>query len=200
MNAVKSRNSFLIIGLLAVVVIAAVTIFVSSLSRPSSPTPGGQMQACTMEAMICPDGTAVGRTGPNCEFAACPSTEPNQPTESSARCTPANLTINQPTPGFKVAFPLTVAGVVNNSSNKDCSWTLFEGQAGHIVVKDETGAIVGEGPLTTMGDWMTDGPVQVQGRIELSAQPSGHVLTLMVTEEDPSGQSDPQQIILRLAY
>lgn len=26
---------------------------------------------CTMEAKICPDGTGVGRTGPNCEFAAC---------------------------------------------------------------------------------------------------------------------------------
>lgn len=30
--------------------------------------------ACTEEAKICPDGSAVGRTGPNCEFAACPST------------------------------------------------------------------------------------------------------------------------------
>lgn len=29
--------------------------------------------ACTMEAKICPDGSAVGRTGPNCEFVACPS-------------------------------------------------------------------------------------------------------------------------------
>lgn len=28
--------------------------------------------ACTLDAKICPDGTAVGRTGPNCEFAACP--------------------------------------------------------------------------------------------------------------------------------
>lgn len=28
--------------------------------------------ACTMEAKICPDGTAVGRSGPACEFAACP--------------------------------------------------------------------------------------------------------------------------------
>ncbi len=25
-----------------------------------------------MEAKLCPDGSAVGRTGPNCEFAACP--------------------------------------------------------------------------------------------------------------------------------
>jgi len=28
--------------------------------------------ACTQEAKLCPDGSAVGRTGPNCEFAACP--------------------------------------------------------------------------------------------------------------------------------
>lgn len=27
---------------------------------------------CTMEAKLCPDGSAVGRTGPNCEFAPCP--------------------------------------------------------------------------------------------------------------------------------
>jgi len=28
--------------------------------------------ACTMEAKACPDGSYVGRTGPNCEFQACP--------------------------------------------------------------------------------------------------------------------------------
>ena len=28
--------------------------------------------ACTKEAKICPDGSAVSRTGPNCEFAKCP--------------------------------------------------------------------------------------------------------------------------------
>ncbi len=28
--------------------------------------------ACTMDAKICPDGSAVGRIGPRCEFAACP--------------------------------------------------------------------------------------------------------------------------------
>ena len=31
-----------------------------------------QPQACTEEAKLCPDGSAVGRTGPNCEFAPCP--------------------------------------------------------------------------------------------------------------------------------
>lgn len=37
----------------------------------STPTP--QPRACTMEAKVCPDGTSVGRTGPNCEFTACPT-------------------------------------------------------------------------------------------------------------------------------
>lgn len=36
--------------------------------------PGGAppAKACTREAKMCPDGSAVGRTGPNCEFAPCP--------------------------------------------------------------------------------------------------------------------------------
>ena len=28
--------------------------------------------ACTMDARLCPDGSAVGREGPNCEFKKCP--------------------------------------------------------------------------------------------------------------------------------
>lgn len=30
--------------------------------------------ACTMDAKICPDGSAVGRIGPDCEFQECPKT------------------------------------------------------------------------------------------------------------------------------
>lgn len=33
--------------------------------------------ACTMEAKMCPDGSYVGRSGPNCDFEACP--EPTEP-------------------------------------------------------------------------------------------------------------------------
>lgn len=36
-------------------------------------TPAPEQKACTMEAKICPDGSSVGRSGPNCEFAACPT-------------------------------------------------------------------------------------------------------------------------------
>jgi hypothetical protein len=41
-------------------------IFAVSCTKTNEPT------ACTMEAKICPDGSSVGRTGPNCEFAPCP--------------------------------------------------------------------------------------------------------------------------------
>jgi len=40
------------------------------LSKNQPPLPGG---ACTMEALLCPDGSGVGRQGPNCEFSACPN-------------------------------------------------------------------------------------------------------------------------------
>lgn len=31
--------------------------------------------ACTMEALICPDGSGVGRGGPSCEFSACSNSQ-----------------------------------------------------------------------------------------------------------------------------
>lgn len=33
---------------------------------------GGEPTYCTQEAKLCPDGSYVGRTGPQCEFSACP--------------------------------------------------------------------------------------------------------------------------------
>ena len=47
------------------------SIWQLSINTPNEPEP----IACTMEAKICPDGSAVGRTGPNCEFTACPEIE-----------------------------------------------------------------------------------------------------------------------------
>lgn len=46
--------------------------FISQSASPSA-TPSTKPVACTMEAKICPDGSSVGRTGPNCEFAPCPT-------------------------------------------------------------------------------------------------------------------------------
>jgi hypothetical protein len=53
------------------------TSFLKPSSSPSditSPPP----KACTLDGKVCEDGSTVGRTGPNCEFAPCPSAKPTQ--------------------------------------------------------------------------------------------------------------------------
>ncbi|HYD34736.1 MAG TPA: hypothetical protein VD999_01570 [Vitreimonas sp.] len=40
---------------------------------PTSASLENDQVICTMDAKVCPDGSAVGRTGPNCEFAECPA-------------------------------------------------------------------------------------------------------------------------------
>jgi serpin B len=52
----------------AVIAIAAVVLM-------TAPRQGG-IVGCTEEAKICPDGSAVGRVAPTCEFAPCPGTGP----------------------------------------------------------------------------------------------------------------------------
>ena len=61
-----------ILFLIAVVAVVGAGTWVAFFRTPASPdTPG--VWACNADAKICPDGSAVGRTGPNCEFVACPS-------------------------------------------------------------------------------------------------------------------------------
>ena len=82
---VKKSSSILMIAV-ALMLISAVSVGAYFLI-PKYFGAGTTPQACTMEAKICPDGSAVGRIGPNCEFEACPifipiSTETATPTAS----------------------------------------------------------------------------------------------------------------------
>ena len=73
----KSKWPMLVIGLLLLLLIPLggyflYTQFGSSKAVPS-PTPTPSQTACAQDAKECPDGSFVSRTGPNCEFAKCPS-------------------------------------------------------------------------------------------------------------------------------
>jgi hypothetical protein len=64
-NRQKGFVISLAIAIIALILIGTGTYF---FIRKSNPAP----VACTMEAKLCPDGSYVGRTGPKCEFSACP--------------------------------------------------------------------------------------------------------------------------------
>ncbi len=60
-------NKWLLAIIIAGVLIAAISIFYFQDTKTEEPI------FCTQEAKLCPDGSYVGRTGPNCEFAQCPA-------------------------------------------------------------------------------------------------------------------------------
>jgi len=68
----KGIASIIIILIIVGVLAAAGGIYYFLINKTPKPV------ACTMEAKLCPDGSAVGRTGPNCEFAPCPTATPDE--------------------------------------------------------------------------------------------------------------------------
>lgn len=58
--------------------------------------------ACTLEAKICPDGSSVGRSGPNCEFAPCPTPIPIEPNPAAAS---SSSLMQIPELGIKLTLP-----------------------------------------------------------------------------------------------
>ena len=78
----RRGSVLLIIGIIIVILIAVGSIWylVAHKNILQSVPPGSV--ACTQEAKQCPDGSYVGRTGPRCEFAACPGA--GNPTSTGA--------------------------------------------------------------------------------------------------------------------
>ncbi len=59
----------ILIGILILVLAGGAAYYYFKIRTPEA-------RFCTMDAKICPDGSAVGRSGSNCEFAPCPSSPP----------------------------------------------------------------------------------------------------------------------------
>ncbi|HTY39845.1 MAG TPA: MliC family protein [Candidatus Paceibacterota bacterium] len=62
------KDILALIGLVIVIVAVGTALLRPDLVRRAQE----QQQPCPADAKICPDGSSIGRTGPNCEFAACP--------------------------------------------------------------------------------------------------------------------------------
>jgi hypothetical protein len=73
---VKSKFKIILLTLLTLIILIAVGTGSYYLATSGMRT----QRACTMEAKLCPDGSSVGRNGPNCEFAPCPTEKSTIPT------------------------------------------------------------------------------------------------------------------------
>lgn len=77
-------------------------------SMDSAPTSDPELIACTLEAKQCPDGSFVGRQGPQCEFTACP---------------PAGVDLNQTiTFGDTTITPLSIVEDSRCPVDAQCIW------------------------------------------------------------------------------
>jgi len=102
--------------------------------------------ACTMEAMLCPDGSYVSRIGPNCEFAQCPSVIPSPSPSAVADETKDWQTYKNEQYGFEVRYPGDWTLAQNNTVSKDEEISMLKNGsvAFHVSISQAK---------TTLDDW-----------------------------------------------
>ncbi|TAK95837.1 hypothetical protein EPO05_02995 [Patescibacteria group bacterium] len=131
-----------------------------------------QPKACTEDAKICSDGSAVGRTGPNCEFAECPKT-----TGLADK-----LIVSSPGIGAAISSPVVVTGRARGT------W-FFEGSF-PVEVHDSNGKLIGSAPAqfvpkSAEDTWMTTEFVDFRGEVKFS-QPTTSEGYLLFKKDNPS--------------
>lgn len=142
--------------IIAAIVVALGTIFILAGGR-SANAPSEEPVACTAEAKLCPDGSAVGRSGPNCEFAPCPTPEVSEDIQAHINSKADLIVVDDPAVYAPIASPVTVTGSARGYWYFEASFP--------IVVVDWNGLIIGEGYATAQGDWMTEEFVPFEGTI-----------------------------------
>lgn len=143
---------------------------------------------CTADAMQCPDGSYVGRSGVNCEF-VCPESEVDIEPEVIAH---SDIQVAAPAPGTVVTSPLQLSGEAKGS------W-YFEASA-PVEIRDWQGNMIAQSFVTAQGDWMTVNFVPFTGTITFTSPytPGDPVTwkqgTLVFKKDNPSGlpQNDDQ--------
>lgn len=84
----KKISVFLVLAILLVSIALIGKYFLATRSSDVVGTNQKPLAVCTLEARVCPDGSAVGRSGPACEFKACPEvTVENETSTSTATST-----------------------------------------------------------------------------------------------------------------
>ena len=166
----------ILLGALVIALGIAGVIFFSAREHAEAPT-----VVCTMEARQCPDGSYVGRVGPQCDFAPCPTAT------SSSSETPSEdpmIVIDTPKSGAFVESPVSVSGRARGT------W-FFEATA-PVIITDGNGKVIGEGHVTAQGNWMTTDFVPFTGTIRYTLDPDAPSDrgTIIFKKDNPSGMPE----------
>ncbi len=116
--------------------------------------------ACPADAMQCPDGLFVGRSGPNCEF-VCPAPTVPADVQTDIDAKADVIVITSPVGMEVVSSPLSLSGKARGS------W-FFEGSA-PVSLVDWDGKIIAEGTVAAEGEWMTTEFVSFSGSLEFTS-------------------------------
>lgn len=95
----------LFLGIFAIILIGiGGLVYRNAVEHPLQPI------ACPLDAMVCPDGTSVARTGSSCTFSACPAPNVSFTNIGIAFAVPAGFTVAELPDGASVAaYKMTAA-------------------------------------------------------------------------------------------
>ncbi len=160
----KTRSFVLVVGALVVIL---VWLFIADIEKTSKVEP----VACTMDAKVCPDGSAIGRVAPSCSFAPCPEQSPLNDL----------IRVTVPTPQSVISSPVTITGVARG--------TWFFEASFPISIVNWDGLIIGEGIATAQSDWMTEDFVPFTANITYTIDPQTPYNrgAIILKKDNPSG-------------
>ncbi len=140
--------------------------------------------ACTAEAKICPDGSTVGRQGPQCEFALCPEVQNQSEVTNDPVQTPVQndlISIDAPLQNAVISSPVIITGKARGI------W-FFEGSF-PISIVNWDGLIIGEGIAQAQSEWMTEDFVPFIASITFDFNPETpyNQGAIILKKDNPSG-------------
>ncbi|MBP9836829.1 MAG: hypothetical protein KBC78_03265 [Candidatus Pacebacteria bacterium] len=180
--------------LIAVAVLAGIYSAVSSTKVQNQILEEDEMVACTLDAMMCSDGSYVGRSGPNCEFAACPV--PNDDSDNGQDKTEDKsdlIRVSSPAPLSVINSPLTITGEARGNWFFEASFP--------ITLVNWDGLIIAEGIATAEGEWTTEDFVPFSAELEfVSPYAEGNPDfmkrgALILKKDNPSGLPEHDDVL-----
>lgn len=153
----------LFFGIVLILLVGVAGFFYRNVSE-RGPAP---VTACTMEAKVCPDGSAVGRTGPACEFARCAFPNVEDSVLGISFAVPPGYQVDDkgllPNPeSVRVNYALPVGDNTTFHTITVRTFSIPEGKTAEDVMLANTRRLTADMPVESMDDFS---PVLINGRM-----------------------------------